>query len=53
MFITMIMARHKTKHLKFMVGLPVIIILQIALVVLLVTQLPAVEDIPLLNRFGR
>ena len=30
MFITMLLIRHKTKHFKFMVGIPVIIILQIA-----------------------
>ena len=30
MLITMCMIRHKTKHAKFMVGIPVIIILQIA-----------------------
>ena len=32
MYITMKMIRHKTKHPKFMVGIPVIIILQIAAV---------------------
>ena len=32
MFITMRIIRHKTKHAKFMVGIPVIIILQIAAV---------------------
>ena len=32
MYITMRLARHKTKHLKFMLGLPVIIALQIAAV---------------------
>jgi len=30
MLVTMSLARHKTKHAKFMVGIPVIIILQIA-----------------------
>jgi len=30
MLITMRRARHKTKHAKFMVGIPVIIVLQIA-----------------------
>jgi len=34
MLITMRCARHKTQHAKFMVGIPVIIILQIAAVVL-------------------
>lgn len=31
MFATMRIIRHKTKHAKFMVGIPVIIILQIAI----------------------
>lgn len=35
MFITMLIIRHKTKHLKFMLGIPLIVILQIALIVLL------------------
>jgi uncharacterized membrane protein YsdA (DUF1294 family) len=35
MFLTMQAIRHKTKHLKFMLGIPVIVILQIALVALL------------------
>ena len=30
MFITMLLIRHKTRHAKFMVGIPVIIILQAA-----------------------
>ena len=30
MLVTMIMIRHKTKHMKFMIGIPVVIILQIA-----------------------
>ena len=30
MFVTMLIIRHKTQHLKFMVGIPVIFILQIA-----------------------
>ena len=30
MLLTMLMIRHKTKHAKFMVGLPVVILLQIA-----------------------
>ena len=33
MFLTMYGIRHKTKHAKFMIGIPVIIILQIATVV--------------------
>ena len=30
MLLTMLMIRHKTNHLKFMLGIPVIIILQVA-----------------------
>ena len=33
MFITMLIFRHKTKHVKFMLGIPVIMILQAALAV--------------------
>lgn len=32
MFITMQIIRHKTKHVKFMLGIPLIIIAQVALV---------------------
>ncbi|MBE6593565.1 MAG: DUF1294 domain-containing protein [Ruminococcaceae bacterium] len=32
MFITMQIIRHKTKHVKFMLGIPLIIIVQVALV---------------------
>ncbi len=32
MFITMLLTHHKTKHPSFMVGIPVIMILQIALI---------------------
>lgn len=32
MFITMQLIRHKTKHLSFMIGIPVIFILQVALI---------------------
>ena len=35
MFITMKLIRHKTKHLSFMLGIPVIFILQVALMVAL------------------
>ncbi len=35
MFLTMQIIRHKTKHVKFMVGIPVIMILQAALILLL------------------
>ena len=34
LFITMKVVRHKTKHTKFMIGIPVIIMLQIAAVLL-------------------
>ena len=30
MFVTMLLIRHKTKHVKFMLGIPLIIILQAA-----------------------
>ena len=33
MLATMLIIRHKTKHAKFMVGIPVIIVLQVAAVV--------------------
>ena len=33
MFITMLIFRHKTKHVKFMLGIPIIMILQAALAV--------------------
>ena len=33
MFVTMLIMRHKTKHVKFMLGIPVIMILQAAAVV--------------------
>jgi len=36
MLITMNIIRHKTKHLKFMVGIPIIIIVQIALLVYII-----------------
>ena len=32
MFITMLIVRHKTKHIKFMLGIPLIMILQAAAV---------------------
>ena len=35
MLTTMLIIRHKTKHVKFMVGIPVIIVLQAALITLL------------------
>lgn len=36
MLLTMLAIRHKTKHIKFMFGIPLIIILQIALIAALV-----------------
>ena len=48
MLLTMLLIRHKTKHPKFMVGIPIIIILQIA-VVLFVTY---VLGIPFRGLFG-
>lgn len=36
MFLTMRLIRHKTKHVSFMVGIPVIIILQAAAIIALV-----------------
>ena len=34
MYITMQITHHKTKHLKFMIGIPAIMVVQIALIVL-------------------
>ena len=34
MYITMQIFHHKTKHLKFMIGIPVIMVLQAALIIL-------------------
>ena len=36
MYITMKLMRHKTKHVSFMVGIPVIFVLQVALMVALI-----------------
>lgn len=36
MFFTMLIIRHKTQHAKFMIGIPVIFVLQIALLLFLV-----------------
>ena len=36
MFATMLLIRHKTKHISFMVGIPLIMVLQVALLVALV-----------------
>ncbi len=40
MFITMLIIRHKTKHAKFMLGIPLIIALQIAAVVVIILKFP-------------
>lgn len=32
MFLTMLLIRHKTKHVKFMLGIPLIILIQLAIV---------------------
>ncbi len=40
MFITMLIVRHKTKHVKFMLGIPLIIILHIAIIVLVYKFVP-------------
>ena len=32
MFVTMLLIRHKTKHLKFMLGIPAIIVIQAAVI---------------------
>ena len=39
MLATMLIIRHKTKHMKFMIGIPVIILVQAAIAVLVVTLL--------------
>ena len=36
MFVTMLLVRHKTKHVKFMLGIPLIIIAQIALIIAII-----------------
>jgi uncharacterized membrane protein YsdA (DUF1294 family) len=33
MLITMLAIRHKTRHVKFMIGIPIILLLQVAIVV--------------------
>lgn len=35
MFITMLVVRHKTRHMQFMVGLPLLTLLQVGLIFLL------------------
>lgn len=40
MYVTMLIIRHKTKHKRFMFGLPVIILLQIVILLFLIKQAP-------------
>ncbi len=37
-FLTMLKIRHKTKHKRFMIGLPIIILLQVVILWLILTQ---------------
>jgi uncharacterized membrane protein YsdA (DUF1294 family) len=39
MFLTMLLIRHKTKHKKFMIGIPLIMILQAAAAIAVTTLL--------------
>ena len=39
MFVTMQLIRHKTKHVKFMLGIPLIIIAQIAIAIAVIKML--------------
>ena len=36
MFVTMLIIRHKTKHLKFMLGIPAIMVVQAAAIIALI-----------------
>ena len=40
MYVTMLIIRHKTKHKRFMFGLPAIILLQIVILLFLIKQAP-------------
>ncbi len=40
MLITMLMIRHKTRHIKFMLGLPIILIFQAVISLYLVSLIP-------------
>ena len=40
MLITMLMIRHKTKHIKFMLGLPIILVFQAVIALYMVAQIP-------------
>lgn len=37
-YLTMLRIRHKTKHKRFMIGLPIIIVLQVVILWLIMTQ---------------
>lgn len=37
-FLTMLRIRHKTKHKRFMIGLPIIMVLQVVIIWLILTQ---------------
>ncbi len=39
MYFTMHLIRHKTRHIKFMIGLPLIIVLQIAVIFLILKNI--------------
>ncbi len=43
MYLTMLGIRHKTKHKKFMIGIPLIFIFQMAVCIFLMFFLPAVS----------
>ena len=38
MLLTMLLIRHKTKHMKFMIGIPAILLVQVAVTVFLLTR---------------
>ncbi len=38
MFVTMLSIRHKTKHAKFMIGIPLIMLLQIGIIVFVILK---------------
>ena len=38
MYVTMLLIRHKTRHAKFMIGIPIIIVVQICLVLFLLRK---------------
>lgn len=40
MYVTMLVIRHKTLHKRFMIGIPIIILLQTAIAVLLYIKIP-------------